>query len=261
MISNIKELIKKITEVEDKISFVEKQELIESNLKNLYIEKISQKNEKNINENNILIKSEKNTVNEDGLHFMDTVSGIGIIASILCLCLLFPLFMNKNFSIDTSWICVFTFWILVCFFSCLYRKKFNTIMKRQSDEYYDEKSLLPNQYMYKHYKKIAKESTVDLIKELELIKEPELQKNKKYISDYLVIKTFEFEEEHTHNIFHDISEDIKEKIFIPEDPLKSKKMISNETSQNFQDNKIILPNIEEIKLKLINDVNNKVISK
>lgn len=262
MISNIKELIQKLTESENNISFVEKQELIESNLKNLYLEKISQKNEKYIKGKNIVIKSEKNNVNKDKTDVMDLISGLGIMGSLLCICvLLMPFFLNKNFSIDTSWICVLTFWILVCFFSCLYRRKFNTVMKRQSDEYYDEKSLLPNQYIYKHYNNMVKETTVDFINELELITEPELQKNKKYMSDYLIVNTFEFEEGHINNIFYKISNDVKEKIFIPEEPLKSKQFLVDEAHKKISNNKTVIPNIEELKLKLISDVNKNGILK
>ena len=115
--------------------------------------------------------------------------------------------------------------------------------------------------MYKHYKNIVKETTVDFIKELELISEPELQKAKKYISDYLVVNTFEFEEGHTNNIFYNLSHEVKEKIFIPEEPLRSKKLLSTEVKNRIQNNKLTITNIEEIKLKLISDVDSKVISK
>lgn len=264
MISNIKELIQKITESENNISFVEKKELIENSIKNLYIEQISHINDKKINDSNILIKSEKNNLSIKSMESLKFSLNIIMFVSVGNFLLsILPLYFNSiiplnNFNIN---ILLGIASPLIFFGAYVYKNKIKNTIKKQNDDYYDETSLLPTQYMHKHYKNSVKDVSVKLIKELESITEPELQQAKKHISDYLVVNTFEFEEEHSNNIFYKISNDIKEKIFIPEEPLRSKKLLSTEFKNRIQNNKITITNIEEIKLKLINDVDNKVISK
>lgn len=246
----IKDLLYKIKDSEEKVSFLEKNIIIDNELKEIFIKRVSSENNKDIVDKKLTLIKEitpKNSTFINNLYESMIFINGGAAGLSLSFGFLY-FFDNKLFEklIFLFMSCIILFFLTLPFFI----KKLNKL-KKIDPTYYNPLSLTSTQYMYKHYKENITKVTIDLINEIESINEPELEKNKKYLSDYIAVKAFEHLEDKENTIFDEIYDQIKEKIFISNDPLNSKKILLEESLKYKNETPLNMPTIEEIKKKLV----------
>ena len=245
---NIYALVKKVS---DNSSLMEKHKLIESELKDLYIKEISIENKINIKENDIKIKSlsaiSKNRNEYLGIiEFMKFSSTLSIVFTALGAFLSMAAKVNHpdllNFILsDSLLIIIFFSWITLVFFPLIFMIPELFKIKKLKKEI--AKSVLNNEstsedYMQANYKNIVKKVSIKFMEECDSITEPELQIAKNNLLEYLITKTYSFINDKEITIFNEIEEAVTNKIYIIDEPLKSKeikpKQISEEKKLTFE---------------------------
>lgn len=244
----IKDLLYKIKDSDEKVSFLEKNIFIDNTLKEIFIERVSSDNNKYITDNRLLLKREK--IEKKSINnIFEIIIGINGLSTGLSIFCLFLYFVDNQLF---EKLFVFFLSCIILFFSTLpfFLKKLNKL-KKTDKNYYNPLSLTSTQYMHKHYKDNIRKVSIDLINEIESIKEDGLENSKKYLSDYIAFKAFEHEEDKENTIFDQIYNQVKEKIFISNDPLNSKKILLEESLKYKNETHLNMPTIEEIKKKLV----------
>lgn len=246
----IKDLLYKIKDSEEKVSFLEKNIIIDKELKEIFINRITKINNTHIIDNKLILKKDFTQKEVSKIkNILDISPALtGGFGGLLIAFIVIHFFDPKGIS--DLFIYVPPTVILFLFSSFLWRKSSKKIKTIQED-FYNPDSLTPTQYMYKHYKDNIRQVTIDFINEIESINEPELEKNKKYLSDYIAVKAFEHLEDKENTIFDEIYDQIKEKIFISNAPLNSKKILLEESLKYKNETQLNMPTIEEIKKTLV----------
>lgn len=223
----IKNLLYKIKNSENTLSNLERNIIIDNNLKEIFIEKISEENKKHINENNLILKMDSTKKKIKFLDFieapMDLLNSFAVGLFITYLFFHFSPIGHDSTTYNLL-ISSLTLFFITLPFSI---KKYKRIKKGNFNSY-DPNNLSSYQYMNKHYKENIKKSYLDLVKELDSINDHELEKSKSYLNDYISFKILEHIENKENNIFDQIYNKVKENIFISDSPLNSKKLLSEE---------------------------------
>lgn len=223
-------------------SLMERNKLIEIELKKLYLKEIPIQNIKNIKENKIIIKSidiqdkfkEKKSLFAQNLYITFIMS---LAFSYMSIFLLILTKRTDPFSeIYTSgFFYISMFFLLTSMISLFLSIKANIQIKRHIKLSFDNKEITPEEYMKTYYQNIVKQTSLEYIKQCDSITEPELQIAKNDLSEYLTQQTFSFVNKTEVTIFDKIEKEIQEQIFIPAEPLKSKeiKTIENNKENSF----------------------------
>lgn len=259
---NIYELVKKLSIMTKENPFNDKNEFIDKCLSNIYIEKISAKNKKDIKDRNITIVEK--VTNDKKLDFLykkysnlsDKLIFFGIFPSITFFALgTFPFIfqINKEIPIENYFSICYTLCSLFSIswlrFSYL-RKKIDKMIDKEIESVNHIVGTTTNDYMTETYKKHVRELSLDLISECESIKEVEFQDSKKYLIDYLIIKTFEFEKSDNYNFIDGVSEKVEKNIFVTNQLLSSKKIQYKE--EKFENNnEYLLLTTQQMKEELL----------
>ena len=237
---NIYDLVKNLSL--NKNSLMERNKLIEIELKKLYLKEIPIENIKTIKENRIIIKSidSQAKLNENNSLILTQLYTTCFMSSAFSYMGFLVLFFAKNIidfsKLYTNGVFYFSiFFLFISIISLIFTYKIKKEIKKEIDFSIDNKEITTEEYMNSYYKNIVKKLSLEYIKQCDSITEPELQIAKNDLSEYLTQQTFSFVNKAEVTIFDKIEKEIQEQIFIPAEPLKSKeiKTIENNKENSF----------------------------
>lgn len=250
---NIYDLLKKVS---NNSSLIEKNRLIESEMKDLYIKEISIENKENIKENDIKIKS-ISAISKDKNEYLGIIElmkssyKLSIVFSFIGGFILMSIkeLFNPLLS-DSLSVIMFFLWITLVFFPLI--AMIPELLKMKTLKKSIAKSIINNEftsedYMQANYKKIVKKVSMKFMEECDSINEPELQIAKNNLLEYLITQTYSFINDKEITIFNEIEEAITNKIYIIDEPLKLKEI---KTKQIIEEKKITLSQMKKELLKL-----------
>lgn len=238
---NIYVLVKKVS---DNRSLIEKNKLIESELKELYIKEISIKNTINIKENDIKIKS-LSAISKDKDEYLGIFSTIRMCFTLSLLFSPFVAFFfmalkqkhqnlfnfilsDSDLIIGSSLLILLVFFPLAAIIPNLFKiKKLRNKIKKSITN----KETTPEDYMQANYKNIVKKVSMKFMEQCDSINEPELQIAKNNLSEYLITQTYSFINYKESTIFNEIEEAVTNNIYIIDEPLKSKEIKPKQISE------------------------------